>query len=138
MCDNDIIFNFDIIFICCRFFGKDVCFLSTLCCVLQTQSSSSLSSETKNVILKALKPNLRNSSHTVRRLSLEVLVTCFSVKESKAFSVFQTCLQAEKVEASIQEYREKLRFLRMLDAEQVQTSGILDDPDLNDVRQNIR
>lgn len=78
--------------------------------------------------LTSLKVNLRNPSHAIRRATIELLLHSFS-SEQKRF--FEICLLAENVEASIQEYREKLRFLRMLGG--LSVNNLLTDSKLLDV-----
>ncbi|XP_055345740.1 small subunit processome component 20 homolog [Paramacrobiotus metropolitanus] len=67
--------------------------------------------------LPVLKRNLRNPSHAVRLISLHILR---ALPLGHGISrVLDICVQAESIEVSVQQYREKLRFLRMLDKQQV-------------------
>ncbi|OQV15272.1 Small subunit processome component 20-like protein [Hypsibius exemplaris] len=103
---------------CLRQSATDVNLLSTLEVAL-TNESEKLTLPPN--VTEALLLNLRNQSHAVRRTTLRILDRCNlpSQRSAESESVFQVCLLAELVEPSVRDYREKLRFLRMLDHSQL-------------------
>jgi hypothetical protein len=110
------------LFFICRKCPNDVSFLSTLEVALAVDSSH----HTLSVdVVEILRLNLRDRSHAVRRITLHILDRCSASLEdfTEKKSVYQICLLAELVEPSVHDYREKLRFLRMLDYGQVDRLG---------------
>ena len=76
-------------------------------------------------VAESLLLNLRDRSHAVRRITLHMLDQCTDTgsTHSDGDSVYKICLLAELVEPSVHDYREKLRYLRMLDYSQVARLG---------------